>query len=74
MTNLRLDCDLARDARHSDVDKRQNAVAVTLVPSGPNAGNILLHELVVDRNFLHDEFHACIVPETILINQSSKIV
>ena len=76
LTNLRLDCDLARDARDPDVNKRQNSVAVTLVSSsGPKARNILLHKLVVHRNFLNDEIHACIVPETLLINpMSSKIV
>ena len=72
MTNLRLDCDPSGDARHTDVDERQDVVA--LVTRCPNPGNILLNKLVVDRDFLHDELNACVVPQPLLTNSNSNII
>ena len=74
VTNLRLDGDLPRDAGDPDVNESQDAVAVTLVLSSPQTRNILLDELVVHRNFLHDELHALVVPQTLLMKHEFKDV
>ena len=75
MADLRLNCDLARDAGHADVDERQDGVALTagLVTPRPNPGHVLLHELVVDRDFLHDELNARVVPQALLTNSNSNL-